>query len=42
MILDNQEEGKTKEQICSKLVRRFKITMQQAEAYIEKYAEAQN
>lgn len=36
MILDNIEEGKTKEQVIQKLVRRFNISQEVAESYCQK------
>ena len=36
MILDNYEEGKTKEQIIQKLVKRFDISPEAAERYCQK------
>ena len=38
MILDNLEEGKSKEIIVGKLMRRFALSEEQAEAYFDKYA----
>lgn len=38
LILDNIEEGKSKEQIVQKLVRRFKLNEKDAEMYYDKFA----
>ena len=38
LILDNIEEGKSKEQIVEKLVRRFKLNENDAEMYYDKFA----
>ncbi len=38
LILDNLEEGKTEEQILSKLQKRFGLTREAAKEYIEKYS----
>ena len=38
MILDNLEENKSKEIIVGKLMRRFALSEEQAEAYFDKYA----
>lgn len=37
LILDNLEEGKTRECILEKLMRRFQLTKEQAECYYEKF-----
>ena len=38
LVLDNIEEGKSKEQIVEKLVRRFKLNEKDAEMYYDKFA----
>ena len=38
LVLDNIEEGKSKEQIVQKLVRRFKLNEKDAEMYYDKFA----
>ena len=38
LVLDNIEEGKSKEQIVDKLVRRFKLNEKEAEMYYDKFA----
>lgn len=38
MILDNLEEGKSKEQIISKLIKRFSLSSEEAEKYFKKYS----
>ena len=37
LILDNLEEQKTKEQIITKLVKRFGLSLENAETYFNKY-----
>ncbi|PNV59024.1 hypothetical protein C0033_26120 [Clostridium sp. chh4-2] len=37
LILDNLEEQKTKEQIIAKLVKRFGLSLENAETYFNKY-----
>lgn len=37
LILDNLEEGKSRETIIEKLIRHFSITDQEANSYFEKY-----
>ena len=37
-ILDNLEEGKTAQLIKDKLIRRFQLTIEQAEAYYLQFA----
>ena len=39
LIRDNQEGGKTKEEIIKKLVKYFELTEEEAEVYCEKYEE---
>ena len=39
LIRDNQEGGKTKEEIIKKLVKYFELTEEEAEVYYEKYEE---
>lgn len=39
LIRDNQEGGKTKEEIIIKLVKYFELTEEEAEVYYEKYEE---
>lgn len=40
LILDNLEEGKTKEEIASKLEKRFSLNHDEAVRYLQKYAES--
>lgn len=39
LILDNLEEGKTKEEIARKLEKRFSLSPDEAAIYLQKYAE---
>ena len=39
LIRDNQEGGKTEEEIIIKLVKYFELTEEEAEVYYEKYEE---
>ena len=38
LILDNLEEQKTREQILEKLKKRFRLTAERANVYLERYA----
>ena len=38
LILDNLEEQKSREQILEKLKKRFRLTAEQADVYLERYA----
>lgn len=38
LILDNQEENKTEEQIYQKLMKRFSLSRDDADRYYKKYA----
>ena len=38
LILDNLEEGKTKEEIATKLEKRFSLSPDEAAIYLQKYA----
>lgn len=40
LILDNLEEGKTKEEIAAKLEKRFSLSPDEAAIYLQKYAES--
>lgn len=39
IILDNIEDGKTREVIIEKLIRHFSLTSDEAEKYYEKYSD---